>query len=166
MSARRHPRLPPRNHCYMPLRVAPAPKGTLVLAGSGATEGKIPMLLSKRPEAKAFMAFRFGGFGLCAELHGEDMDGVLASATLDGLGVYEVSCGVRRQHWVQCVSLPFADVWTSPQNGAIMRKRVAARSIVQQCKPRPVPSKQQSEACRRNCSVGGAAPATVLPVGN
>lgn len=62
----------------------------MVLAGSGASAGKISLLLSKQPEAKDFMAFRFGGFSLCAELHGEEMDGILASATLDDLGVYEV----------------------------------------------------------------------------
>lgn len=78
----------------MPSRLASAPKGTLVLAGSGASAGKIPVMLSKRPEAKDFMAFRFGGFGLCAELHGEEMDGILASATLDDLGVYEVGGSV------------------------------------------------------------------------
>lgn len=84
------PALPLCNPCHLPSRLESAPKGTLVLAGSGASAGKIPVLLSKQPEAKDFMAFRFGGFGLCAELHGEEMDGILASATLGDLGVYEV----------------------------------------------------------------------------
>lgn len=65
-------------------------KGALVLAGSGLSMAKFPVLLSKQPEAKPFMDVRFRGVCLRAELHGEDMDGVLASATLDDLGVYEV----------------------------------------------------------------------------
>lgn len=37
------------------------------------------------------MDVRFRGLEVCAELHGEDMDAVLASAALDDLGVYEVT---------------------------------------------------------------------------
>lgn len=119
-------------------RLASAPKGTLVLAGSGATAGKIPVLLSKQPEAKEFMAFRFRGFGLCAELHGEEMDGILASATLEDLGVYEVGGGVKetalgamtQRSMCRCVN---------PQNGASMFKLVIVRiNCTVNFKPRPV----------------------------
>ncbi|CAM9510658.1 unnamed protein product [Pylaiella littoralis] len=80
-----------------------ASEGALVLAGgTGAAAGgggagppkKLPRLLLssfKQPEAEPFMDVRFGGLEVCAELHGEDMDGVLASVTLDNLGVYELS---------------------------------------------------------------------------
>lgn len=72
-------------------------KGALYLAGGsgacGAGRPPLPRLVLsslKQAEAEPFMGVRFTGLEVCAELHGEEMDGVLASVALDDLGVYEV----------------------------------------------------------------------------
>lgn len=50
-------------------------------------------MLAQRPEEFLFMEACFRGFCLSVELHGEDMDGVLASVALEDLAVYEASQG-------------------------------------------------------------------------
>ena len=79
-------------------------KGALALAGGSGAGGdgggpagpRLPRLLLssfKQPEAEPFLDVRFKGLEVCAELHGEDMDGVLASVALEDLGVFEVRLG-------------------------------------------------------------------------
>lgn len=71
-------------------------KGALALAGGSGAGGaglQLPRLVLssfKQPEAEPFLDVRFKGLEVCAELHGEEMDGVLASMALEDLGVYEV----------------------------------------------------------------------------
>lgn len=78
-------------------------KGALVLAGSGASTTPFPELLTRQPEGKVFMDVRFCGFCLRAELHGEDMDSVLASVTLNDLGIYEVCATARCAYSISAV---------------------------------------------------------------
>lgn len=74
-------------------------------------------LLSKKPEAKTFIDIHLREFCLCAELRGEDMDGVLASATLEDLGVYEVGADMNVAGAFYFVMMHFL-----PENSNLKRK--------------------------------------------
>lgn len=49
---------------------------------------------TRRSEGLPFMEACFRGFCLSAEVHGEEMDGVLASVALEDVAVYEVRLGI------------------------------------------------------------------------
>lgn len=62
----------------------------MILANSGTRVSRNPEAIPSRSGSRPFAGVRFRGFRLCAELLGDDMDGVLASVTLDDLSVHEV----------------------------------------------------------------------------
>ena len=62
----------------------------LVNSSTSAAARHAPELMSSSSGATPFAGVRFHGFHLCLELHGDDMDGVLASVTLDDLSVHQV----------------------------------------------------------------------------
>ncbi|CAM9970300.1 unnamed protein product, partial [Discosporangium mesarthrocarpum] len=60
-------------------------RGSLILINTAA-----PTPEKRRVDHLAFLEVLFGGLSLACTIKGEDMDGVLARATLDDFGVYEV----------------------------------------------------------------------------
>lgn len=62
----------------------------MILANSGTRVSRNPEAIPSRSGSRPFAGVRFRGFRLCTEVFGDDMDGVLASMTLDDLSVHEV----------------------------------------------------------------------------